>query len=52
MNNNLLKESAGIQSYAPPVCDVIIVGTQRVICGSFDDPIQGTEVVDEIEGIW
>lgn len=51
-SNNLSKESAGVQSYAPPVCYVIIMGTQRVICASGDDPIQGTEVVDEIEGIW
>ena len=50
-SNNLSKESAGVQSYAPPVCYVIFVGTQRVICAS-GDPIQGTEVVDEIEGIW
>lgn len=52
MNNNLSKESAGVQSYAPPVCRVILVETQRVICGSLDDPIEGTEEVDEIEGIW
>ncbi len=37
MNNNLSKESAGIQSYAPPVCTEIIVGTQRVICASGDN---------------
>ena len=46
MNNNLSKESAGIQSYAPPVCTVIIVGTQRVICGS------ETETVGEVDGEW
>ena len=37
MNNNLSKESAGVQSYTPPVCDVIPVGIQRVICASGDD---------------
>ena len=52
MNNNLSKERACEQSYASPVCEVILVGTNRVICASGDDPIQGTEVVDEIEGIW
>lgn len=46
MNNNLSKESAGIQSYAPPVCKVILVGTQRVICTS------ETENVGETEGEW
>ena len=37
MKNNLSKESAGVRSYAPPVCEVFLVGTQRVICASRDD---------------
>lgn len=44
--NYLSKESVDPEIYAPPVCDVIIVGTQRVICGS------ETETVGEIEGEW
>lgn len=45
-SNNLSKESAGVQSYAPPVCEAILEGTQRVICAS------ETEKVTEEEGEW
>ena len=51
-NKYLSKECASVLCYAPPVCEVIFVGTQKVICASGDDPNQGTEIVDEIEGIW
>lgn len=44
--NNLSKEDADIQVYTPPVCQVILVRTPRVICGS------ETEKVTEIEGEW
>ena len=46
MRNNLTKTSADIQAYTPPVCEVILVGTQRVICAS------ETETVGETEGEW
>ena len=48
MKNNLTKTSADIQAYTPPVCEVILVGTQRVICASETE----TEIVGEIEGEW
>lgn len=45
-NSALHKESADTQVYTPPVCQVILVGTQRVICGS------ETESVGETDGEW
>lgn len=48
-NSHLLKEKG---QYNAPACRFFLVGTQRVICGSFDTPIQGTEVVEEIDGNW
>lgn len=46
MKNNLSKESAGVQHYASPVCEVFLLRTQRVICAS------ETEKVTEQEGEW
>ena len=47
MKNNILpNDIADIQVYNTPVCEVILVGTQRVICAS------ETERVGEIEGEW
>ena len=51
-NNSLSKGTTEHIVYESPVCRVILAETQRVICGSLDDSIQGTEVVEEIEGIW
>ena len=51
-NNYLSKESTGVQCYAPPVCEVLFVGTQRVICASGNESIQGTETVYDIDGTW
>lgn len=45
-NNNFSTENAEAKSYAPPICKVIDVGTQRVTCAS------ETEKVTEIEGEW
>ena len=52
MNNNLSREKTGVQRYDSPVCMVIHICSESLICISGDDSIQGTEVVDEIEGIW
>ena len=46
MNNCLLKETEIVNFYESPVCRVISVGTNRVICGS------ETEIVGEDEGEW
>lgn len=35
--NYLPNESVESLSYTPPACQVILVGTQRVICASGDD---------------
>lgn len=45
-NNNLTKTGTDIQVYTPPVCEAILVGTQRVICAS------ETEKVNDIDGEW
>lgn len=45
-SNTLSKSNADIQEYESPVCRVIIVGAQKVICAS------DTEVVGEDEGEW
>ena len=45
-SNNFSTENAEAKSYASPICQVIDVGIQRVICGS------ETEKVTEIEGEW
>lgn len=46
MKSNLSKERVDFESYAPPICEVIPVGTQMVICAS------ETETVGETEGEW
>ena len=45
-NNNFSTENTEAKSYASPICQVIDVDTQRVICAS------GTERVTENEGEW
>ena len=45
-SNNFSTENAEAKSYASPICQVIIVGTQRVICAS------ETEKVTETESEW
>ena len=45
-HNCLSKEIADIQVYESPICEVIILGAQRVICAS------ETEIVGEDEGEW
>ena len=45
-NNNFSTENAEAKSYAPPICQVIDVDTQRVICAS------ETEKVTETDGGW
>ena len=45
-NNTLSRAKADIQEYESPVCEMIFVGAQRVICAS------DTEVVGENEGEW
>lgn len=45
-NNNFSTENADAKSYAPPICQVFDVGTQRVICAS------ETEKVTETESEW
>ena len=47
-NKNLYNEEADNQVYAHPVCEVIFMGTQRVICASDPD----NEIVGEDEGEW
>lgn len=42
----LSKEISGIQVYEAPVCEVVYLGAQKVICAS------DTEVVGEEEGEW
>ena len=44
--NSLTKEGADVQVYTSPVCEVILVGTQRVICAS------ETEKVTDEDGEW
>ena len=51
-NNNLSTMNAGTLIYAPPACEVFLLEAESVICDSYDAPIQGTEIVDEINGIW
>ncbi len=46
MTNDLFQKGADIQLYNPPVCEVILDETQRVICES------ETEIVGETEGEW
>ena len=45
-NNNFSTENAEAKSYSSPICQVINVDTQGVICAS------ETEKVTEIEGEW
>ena len=45
-NNNFSTENAEAKSYASPICQLIDVDTQRVICAS------ETEKVGETEGEW
>ena len=45
-NNNFSTENAEAKSYAPPICQVIDVDTQSVICAS------ETEKVTETDGEW
>ena len=45
-NNNFSTENVEAKSYASPICQVIDVDTQRVICAS------GTERVTETDGKW
>ena len=47
-SNNFSTENAEAKSYASPICQVINVGTQRVICASGTE----TERVTENEGEW
>ena len=47
-HNNLTTENAEAKSYAPPICQVIDVDTQRVICASGTE----TERVTETDGKW
>ena len=52
MNNNLSKRRRRCSELCATYLPSIFIGAQRVICGSFDNPIKGTEEVDELEGIW
>ena len=45
-NNNFSTENAEAKSYASPICQLIDVDTQRVICAS------ETEKVTETDGEW
>ena len=45
-NNNFSTKNAEAKSYAPPICQVIDVDTQSVICAS------ETEKVTETDGKW
>ena len=45
-NNNFSTENAEAKSYSSPICQVIDVDTQGVICAS------ETEKLTEIEGEW
>ena len=45
-NNNFSTENAEAKSYSSPICQVIDVDTQRVICAS------ETEKVTETDGGW
>ena len=47
-NNNFSTENTEAKSYASPICQVIDVDTQRVICASGTE----TESVTENEGEW
>ena len=47
-NNNFSTENAEAKSYASPICQLIDVDTQRVICASGTE----TEGVTENEGEW
>ncbi len=49
--NHLSKENAKTRNYAPPISHVSPITIESLICASGDD-IQGTEMVDEIDGIW
>ena len=45
-NNNFSTENAEAKSYASPICQIIYVDTQSVICASV------TEKVTETDGEW
>ena len=45
-NNNFSTENVEAKSYASPICQLIDVDTQRVICAS------DTEKVTETDGEW
>lgn len=45
-NNNFSAENAEAKSYVSPICQLIDVDTQRVICAS------ETEKVTETDGEW
>ena len=47
-NNTFSTENAEAKSYASPICQVIDVDTQRVICASGTE----TERVTETDGKW
>ena len=42
-HNNLTTENAEAKSYAPPICQVIDVDTQRVICASENEKVTETD---------
>ena len=46
MNNSLPKEKTEAQSYAPPVCQEILIKAESMICTS------PTEQVGETDGEW
>ena len=47
-NNNFSTENAEAKSYVSPICQLIDVDTQRVICASGTE----TERVTETDGKW
>lgn len=45
-SHNLTKETTGTKAYTPPVCEVIDLEAQKIICAS------QTESVGENDGVW
>lgn len=45
------RNSTNIKEFIPPVCEVILVEAEEVICAS-DPRSSSTEIIDEEDGEW
>ena len=46
------RNSTNIREFIPPVCEVILVEAEEVICASGDPTGSEMEIIEEIEGEW